>query len=282
MLHEGDPMSKATRPLTSLPHSIATHALILLIASVVGCAEIQPDPAEDSSWVPATAEVEQSLGVSEWFVEALDGGVTRVVGYDRSDIQLSELRISSPLVNQMQTLTYDLHVTRHTRLVLTETAMIEDTLSDEPRGQEWFDVMVNVPSLVKTSSAVDKSIGSCVGQEAGMEIVSVICDLAGGGHGSPHDYAAICSAIWRCLAYDSNDGSSYDTQIASNNTGSTGDTWSSYDNANSGCYDSWGNPSPCQGDHQSDYQSDYQSGYYGSQDNVCYDSWGYQIPCDTW
>lgn len=58
-----------------------------------------------------------------------------------------------------------------------------------------FDAMVNVPSLVRTGSTVDKSVGACVGQAAGMEIASIICDLAGGSHGHPADYVAVCMAM---------------------------------------------------------------------------------------
>lgn len=261
-------MIKLTQHLTSnITKHIASYALIMLLASVVGCAELQVEDT-GSPWVPATAQIEQSLGVSNWYVETLEG-TTRIIGYDQSDIQLSELRISSPVLNEVQTLTYELHVTNHTRLVITRGAVIENTLSDEPRGNEWFDAMVNVPSLVSTGSTVDKSVGACIGQEAGMEIASIICDIANGGSGHPADYVKVCMAIWGCLSSDYNN----DTRYASNNTGSTGynDTWSSNSNSNDVCYDSWGNTTSCQNNYQNN-----------NQNNECYDSWGYPVSCDIW
>lgn len=268
-------MSKVTLSLTLLTKHVTSYTLVMLLAFVVGCAEVGPEDTGNNPWVPASTEIKQSLGVSTWYVETLDEGTTRIVGYDQSDIQLSEMKISTPVLNQVKTLTYELHVTHHTWLIMTESAVIENTLSVEPRGQEWFDAMVNVPSLVKNSSTVNKSLATCVGQEAGMEIASILCDVAGGGHGSPNDYAAVCSAIWRCLASDYNSN----THLASNNTGNTEyDGWSSNNNTDSGCYDDWGYSTPC----QNNYQDNYQDNYQNNQDSTCYDSWGYPVSCDIW
>ena len=94
-------MSKVTRPLTSLTKHMTSYALIMLLAFVVGCAEVTPDDTGNSPWVPASVEIQQSLGVSTWYVETLDGGTTRIVGYDQSDSQLSEMKISTPILNQI-------------------------------------------------------------------------------------------------------------------------------------------------------------------------------------
>ena len=111
-------MINMKRTLTSFTKQIALFALIMLLALTVGCAEITPENTENSPWVPASSEIKQSLGVSTWYVESLDNGTTRVVGYDQSDIQLSEMMISAPVLDQVQTLTYELYVTHHTRLEL--------------------------------------------------------------------------------------------------------------------------------------------------------------------
>ena len=260
-------MINMKRTLTSFTKQIALFVLIMLLAFTVGCAEITPENTENSPWVPASSEIKQSLGVSTWYVESLDNGTTRVVGYDQSDIQLSELMISTPVLDQVKTLTYELYVTNHTRLVLTKDAVIENTLSVEPRGQEWFDAMVGVPSLVRTGSTANKSIVNCVAANASQEIISILCDISNGSYGNPGDYVALCKAIYDCVATDYNS----DTRIASSNTGSSqySDSWSSNYNSNSGCYDSWGYEIPCQNNSS-------------SQNNTCYDSWGYPVSCEIW
>ena len=268
-------MSKVKLSLTLLTRHVTSYVLITLLAFVVGCAEVTLEDTGNNPWVPASAEVKQSLGVSNWYVETLDGGVTRIVGYDKSDIQLSEMKVSTPIINQVKTLTYELYVTHQTWLIMNDSGVIENTLSVEPRGQEWFDAMVHVPSLVKNSSNVDKSLAKCIGQEAGMEIWSIVCNVAGGGHGDPNDYAAVCSAIWRCLASDHNSN----TDLAYNNTENTGyDAWSSNNNADGGCYDDWGYSIPC----QNSYQGNDQDNYQDNQGSGCYDQWGYPVSCDIW
>lgn len=271
-------MNKSTRSLISVTKRIVSYTLSIHLAFVVGCAEVTPDDT-NNPWVPATAEIEQSLGVSNWYVETLDEGTTRIIGYDQSENQLSELKISTPLLDQVQTLIYELHVTQNTRIVMTESGVIENTLSAEPRGQEWFDAMVNVPSMVRSGSPVNKSIGRCIANEAGGEIVSLVCSWAGGHHGNVEDYGAVCSAIIRCLASDQYN----DTYYASNNTGSSGyaDSWSSNGNAGNTCYDSWGYATPCQnGGYQDNYQGYYQDS--SQQNSGCYDQWGYPVSCDVW
>ena len=163
---------------------------------------------------------------------------------------------------------------------MTESGVIENTLSVEPKGTEWFDAMVNVQARAKKNSPVNKSFLGCVGLNAGLELGSIACDIGGGGYGHPADYFSVCMAIYNCLASGQDQNQNYNnTQYASNNTSSSGygynDTWSSSSNTGSTCYDSWGYTVPC--------QNDYQSNYQNNQNGGCYDAWGYPVSCgQTW
>ena len=270
-------MSKVKQTLTSLTKNMTSYVLVSFLVFFVGCAEIVQDDTGNSPWVPASAEIELSLGVSNWYIETSDGGATRIVGYDRSDNQVSEMMISAPIINQIQTLTYELYVTQHTRVVMTENGVIENTLSVEPRGVEWFDAMVNVQSAAKKKSNVNKSFFTCVGLEAGLELGSIVCDLSNGSYGHPADYFSVCMAIYNCY-HDRASSYNDNTYVASsgytdntgyaNNSGYTNstDTWSSNNNDNNVCYDSWGYVTPCQT-------------YQNTSNSVCYDSWGYEVSC---
>ena len=74
------------RPHPPAMKQIASYALIMLLGFVVGCSEATVEDAQISPWVSASAQIEQSLGVSNWYVGTLDEDITLIIGYDQSDI----------------------------------------------------------------------------------------------------------------------------------------------------------------------------------------------------
>lgn len=236
-------MRQTTQPHTALGGYFVSCASILLLSLLMGCANISTETKERGTWVPASAEIKQSLGVSTWYIETMDGGTLRVAGFDQSERLLSELQISEPILNQGQAVVYELHVSLYTRLVFTEQGVIENTISTEPRGLEWFEAMFDVQKSNHTGSSVDKALINlplvyCVGQSA-TEIINLACDLYNGSLGSSSvtDAYKACAEIRDCFKQLSSNNQQQGTQLACNNTGTLSDA------SNDPCSTNGANPS---------------------------------------
>jgi hypothetical protein len=159
---------------------------------------------------------------------------------------------------------------------MTERGVIENTLSNEPRGDEWLNAMIAVQSAPRGSS-VNKSLVGCIGREAGVEAACIINDWANGSYGHPADYFKVCMAVYQC-AQEHRASSYQDNYLASNSNSWSSSSGSGYGYGDSGYSsygDSYSDGYSSYGDSYnngysngySNYGDSYDSGYYGSDDD---------------
>lgn len=158
--------------------------LLLIFLFPTGCAKTSDETSQGSleELIPATAEVERALGVSNWFVIIPNSYSIRVAGLNRQGDLVGEMRMTAQRVEEDQVIIYDLHIEQFTRLVVVEGVITENTIFNEPKGMDWIQAIATMSnSLSLKSSFGEKNTSAnlvdCVNNLAN-DCVGLMCSIA--------------------------------------------------------------------------------------------------------